>query len=639
MERRDFLNGIALSIVAGMAPIDLLAKEDKKELFPLDINEYYPPNWLGLRGSNNASYEFAHMLRDGEKFDIKKSNKLDEKYDLVVVGAGISGLSAANFYQERFGKDKKILILDNHDDFGGHARRNEIHLEDGYILGYGGSESFQSPKHLFSKNVLDLLKSLNISVDKLGEDFDKTFYPDLGLSRGVYFDKEIFGEKKIVSGNPSQVVCDDIPKDRLNGKPIKEFLNEFPLNDKDKADLIELFDNPKNYLSDMTKDERDEYLAKTSYKVFLRDKVKLSPIAIKYFEGTTDDFLALGIDATCCSDARMCYLPGFDNMGLEPIDEEDLAEMQDPYIYHFPDGNSSVARLMVKKLIPNVAAGGMSDMNTIVSTKFDYTKLDLNSNIVRLRLNSTVVNVEDSKKGAKVTYMSRADKKMYTIKAKSVVMACYNMMIPYLVPTLPKEQKDALALNVKTSLIHTKVVISNWQSFMKNKIHEFYCPNMPYARVKLDYPVDIGTYKHPRDPNKPICLHMTSSPLVYAKQDGIDFEGMDARTIARVGRAKLYEMSFDEHEKIIRKQLQDMLGDDGFNHEKDIKAIVLNRWGHCYSYTLNTMFDDEYESDKAIKKARKHFGNIHIANSDSDWQAYMHAAIDQAYRAVKEIKS
>ncbi len=641
MQRRDFLNGIALSIVAGATPLDLLLADEIKDTRSvkdaIDLKEYYPPKWQGLRGSTNEAYEFAHMLRDKEKFDYSKAKKT-EKYDLVVVGAGLSGLSAACFYQEKFGRDKKILILDNHDDFGGHARRNEIEFENGMILGYGGSESLQSPKHLYSKNVLKLLNSLHVNIDKLATNFDVNFYPNLGLSRGVYFSNNVFKEKKIVSGNPGQVVCDDIPKDRLNGKPIKDFISEFPLSKKDKDSLIELFENPKDYLSDMSKDEKNDYLDKTNYKAFLREKVKLSNEAIAYFEGSTDDFLALGIDATACSDARMCYLPGFDNMGLDPIDDDDLAEMEDPYIYHFPDGNSSVARLMVKKLIPNVAAGGMADMSSIVTTKFDYSQLDLPSNNVRLRLRSTAINVENSKKGADVIYMNAADKNMYKISAKKVIMANYNSMIPYIIPTLPQKQKDALAQNVKTPLIHTKVIISNWQSFKKLGIHEFYSPKMPYARVKLDYPVDIGTYKHPRDPNKPICLHMSCSPLVFAAQDGVDFEGMDARTIARVGRSKLYTMSFEEHEKIIREQLQDMLGDSGFNHEKDILAIVLNRWGHCYAYTENSLFDDDEKSDKIIKRARKPFGNITIANSDSDWQAYMHAAIDQAHRAVSEIK-
>ncbi|EAK6286452.1 spermidine dehydrogenase [Campylobacter lari] len=631
MQRRDFLNGMALTILAGMTPLQVLyGKEAKIEDF---TKEYYPPKWLGLRGSNNASYEFAHMLRDGEKFDFS-AIKPKQEYDLVVVGAGISGLAAACFYQNKFGKDKKILILDNHDDFGGHARRNEIDLEDGTILSYGGSETFQSPKALYSKEVVDLLSSLGVDIDELAKRFDVNFYPDLNLSRGVYFSKTEFGVDKVVSGNPRKVICDDIPEGRHNGRSVEAFIGDFPLNEKDKKDLIALFKSEKDYLKGLTKEQRDEYVAKTSYKKFLEDKVKLSPQAVKFFEGMTDDFLALGIDAVSCEDARASFLPGFDKLGLDPIEGEALAEMEEPYIHHCADGNATVARLMVRRLIPDVSKKG-KDMDEVTLAHFDYSKLDLAKNKVRLRLNSTVINVENTKDGALVTYVNKG--KNYRVKAKKVVMANYNSMIPYIVPSIPQDQKDALSKNVKTSLLHTNVIISNWEPFIKLGVHEIYSPKMPYARTKLDYPVDMGEYHHPRDPKKPICVHMVCSPLVFASMQGIDLEGMDARDRARVGRNLLFTMSFEEHEKIVRDQLQGMLGSAGFDHEKDIKAIVVNRWGHCYSYTENSLFDDSEEAQKTIELARKPFGNIVIANSDADWDAYMHAAIDQAYRAVNEL--
>ncbi|STQ87044.1 NAD(P)/FAD-dependent oxidoreductase [Helicobacter muridarum] len=625
--RRDFLNGVAIGAVGGLGMLygggNLFASTPTKG----DI--YYPPALTGLRGNTNEAYEFAHMLRDGESFDYAGA-KVEEKYDLIVVGAGISGLCAATLGRRKLGKNAKILILDNHDDFGGHAKRNEFTLPDGsLLLGYGGSESFQSPKSLYSKQVVEFLKSLNIDIDALGQKFSVDFYPNMGLSRGVYFNKAYYGVDKVVNGDPGRAVADDIPPHRLNAKSDEDFIKEFPLPQKDIDDLIRLHTSKEDWLKGMNKEQRAEYADKTSYAKFLKDRVGLSDLAISYFEKRTNDFMALTIDSVSMQDARVCWLPGLEHLGLPELDKVSDAERDDLYNYHFPDGNASVARIMVRNLIPGVAKG--NTMDSIVLAKFDYSKLDMKNSPTRLRLRSTAVNAVNTKDGVELCYMHAGDKKLHKVFAKKVVMACYNGMIPYIVPSMPDKQKEALSMNVKGTMMYAKVVISNWEPFIKLGVSEVYVPQMPYARVKIDYPVNIGGYKHPVDPKKPMCLHMGWA-------ENTPHEGLNARDQWRAARHRLFTMPFSEHERIIRDELQGMLGGVGFNHKKDILAITVNRWSHCYSYSINTLFDDEKESEEYIKAARQPFGNITIANSDASWSPWLHTAIQEAHRAIKELR-
>ncbi len=628
--RRDFLNGMA-GVAIGGAWFVLGGCSASKPLHTQGwaIKSYYPPSLQGLRGSTDESYEFAHMLRDGENFDFS-SHQIEEHYDLIVVGAGLSGMCAAVLGRRKLGENAKILILDNHDDFGGHAKRNEFQTEHGLILGYGGSESFQSPKSLYSQEVVSFLKSINIDIDELGKRFNIDFYPDMGLSRGVYFDKEHYGIDKVVSGDPSRAVADDIPPDRLNAKSDADFISAFPLPKKDIDDLITLHTSKIDWLKGMSKQQRAIYGDKTSYATFLKEKVKLSDKAISYFEKRTNDFTALSIDSISMQTARVCWLPGLEHIGLPPLDEEAHAERDDLYNYHFPDGNASVVRIMVRNLIPKVAPG--STMDDIVLAQFDYSMLDREDSPTRLRLRSTVINAANIDSGVELSYMHSGDKKLHKVFAKKVVMAGYNGMIPYIIPTLPQKQKDALALNVKAPIMYAKVLIKNWQPFVKLGVSEIYAPQCPYARVKIDYPVNMGGYKHPVDPNKPMCLHMSWGV-------NIPYQNLSARDQFKLARHELLNMSFAEHEKIIRNELQGMLGMAGFNHENDILAITLNRWSHCYSYSINTLFDDIEQSQKAILEARKPFGNIAIANSDASWAPWLHTAIEQAHRAIKELYS
>lgn len=608
--RRDFLNGVAVTIAAGMTPLQILhAAPDGR---------YYPPALTGLRGSHVGSFEVAHQMGWEKKvFDTDKL-PITEDYDLVVVGGGLSGLSAAWFYREKHPK-AKILILENHDDFGGHAKRNEFQAGGRMLIGYGGSEAFQSPNHLYSKEVNGLLKKLGVNIKRFETAFDRQFYPSLGLSRGVFFDQENFGEDKLVTGDPTPMVADDIAPDQLNARAISDFINDFPLPPADRQALIALHTAPKDYLPGKSAEEKADYLAATSYRDFLLKNVGLSEGAVKYFQSRTNDFMALSIDAVASSDAYSVGFPGFAGMNLAPISEEAAAEMEEPYIYHFPDGNASVARLLVRSLIPGAAPG--HTMDDIVLAAFDYAKLDQPKAAVRLRLNSTAVSVRNVGDGVHIGY-SRGGQ-LAQVRGKRCILACYNMMIPYLLKDLPAPQAHALSQNVKYPLVYTKVVIRNWQSFQTLGVHEIYAATQPYSRIKLDYPVSMGGYDHPRDPTQPIGLHMVYVPTSPNS-------GMNARDQARAGRGKLYGQTFEQLEAQLRDQLQRMLGPGGFNHETDILAITVNRWSHGYASFSNSLFDDADESEAWMNLARKPVGHVSIANSDAAWSAYAHAAIDEA---------
>lgn len=615
--RRDFLNGVAVTIAAGMTPLQILqAAPDGR---------YYPPALTGLRGSHAGSFEVAHQMGWEKKVFNTDALPITEDYDLVVVGGGLSGLSAAWFYREKHPK-AKILILENHDDFGGHAKRNEFQAGGRMIIGYGGSEAFQSPNHLYSKEVNGLLKKLGVNIKRFETAFDRQFYPGLGLSRGVFFDKENFGEDKLVTGDPTPMVADDIAPDQLNARSISDFINDFPLPAADRQALIELHTAPKDYLPGKTAEEKADTLAATSYRDFLLKNVGLSEGAVKYFQSRTNDFMALSIDAVAAADAYSVGFPGFAGMNLAPISEEAAAEMEEPYIYHFPDGNASVARLLVRSLIPGVAPG--HTMDDIVLAAFDYAKLDQPKVAVRLRLNSTAVSVRNVGNSVHIGY-SRGGQ-LAQVRGKRCILACYNMMIPYLLKDLPATQAQALSQNVKYPLVYTKVVIRNWQSFQKLGVHEIYAATQPYSRIKLDYPVSMGGYDHPRDPTQPIGLHMVYVPTSPNS-------GMNARDQARAGRGKLYGQTFEQLEAQLRDQLQRMLGPGGFNHETDILAITVNRWSHGYASFSNSLFDDADQSEAWMNLAKKPLGHVSIANSDAAWSAYAHAAIDEAYRAVGEV--
>ena len=612
--RRDFLNGVALTVAAGLTPAAQLAAQTRSGLWR------YPPALMGLRGQHDGSFETAHAFaRDGRRYAFEDL-PVEERYDLVVVGGGISRLAAAWFYRRK-NPQARILILDNHDDFGGHAKRNEFTLDGRRIIGYGGSQSFQSPHAFFGPAAKDLLRELGVDITRFETAFERDLYPSLGLSRGLFFSREAFGRDVLVPGDAPRMNADDAARRQSNARPFPEFVSAFPISEANKAQILALYQGGRDPLAG--REEKLTILKRTSYRDYLTKFCGCSEEVANVFQGRTLGFFGLGADAVPAEDVRDLGYPGFAALDLPG---QPNAAWSEPYIYHFPDGNASLTRLLVRSLIPGVAPG--STMDDVVLAPFDYGKLDEPAQHVRVRLDATCLHVQNAGDEVRLAY-SRGGA-MHRVAGQHAVLACFHMVVPHIMPELPAPQREALSRNVKTPIVYTNVLVRNWQAFANLKVSSITAPMSFHHQVSLDFPVSLGGYRHSRDPAEPICLHLVHVP-------GAPQQGLDARAQFRIGQGKLLAMSFADFEARIRDDLDRMLGPGGFSSARDIMAITVNRWPHGYSYVANSLYDpDDYDAT-VLKLARAPARRVAIANTDSGGDAWVHFAIEQADRAVGEL--
>jgi spermidine dehydrogenase len=396
---------------------------------------------------------------------------LRETYDLVVVGGGISGLSAAYFYQQKYGKDKRVLILDNHDDFGGHAKRNE-HVINGQLrLSYGGSQTLVEPLHA-DKVVHNLLKDIGVDLNRFKTAYDTGFYERNNLGAVTYFNKEIFGQDKVVRhpfcNYPNYV-------EGLLGAKIsnEEAAQQAPLSDAGRKQLVRVLNGSVQAI-EVPKEKLKNYIETHSYFDYLKNTLGVDdPGVLRMARHSGLDWASSGADLMSIGDAKRSGAMGFVKKAVYDKDN--------PYIHHFPDGNASIARALVKKMIPDIGTGHSAE--ALVLSKFNYAELDKSSNAVRVRLNSTAVDIyhggePENSSDVVVNYIN--DNRSYQVKAAGVVMACYNMIIPHIVSDLPEDQAAALRLQSKSPLQYTTVGLRNWRAIKEMEIGMAMSPGAYY---------------------------------------------------------------------------------------------------------------------------------------------------------------
>jgi spermidine dehydrogenase len=613
ISRRDFLNSALLAsgslLMTSATPLQLLGEEDA---------------WTGYGGvgdysqSNGNTLEVlaaGHRIRDGE-FDRLPANVVEtgETFDCVIVGGGISGLAAALFFLRKGGKNRTCLVLDNHPIFGGEAKRNEFMVDGHRLMAHQGSAVFfvQYP-HSFLARFYD---SIGLTTPRLQYQkwagpakempLSKTPYDMVGsepATYGLYFGAK-FGQK------PGMWLVD----------PWKKKLDGAPISDTARAELLKWRAGPvqEEKRPQYFGDEISRHLDSITLEEHMMRRFGISRETIRtYLSPVEGGGSGLGPDALSAFADYAADL-------LHPLQSDDTDQM-------FPGGNTGIARLMVKTLIPQSIAGD-GGMEAVCRNDINFSALDQIGSPARIRLNSTAVWVKhegEPGKSESVSILYTREGKSYRIKARTVVMAGGGWTTKHVVRDLPQEQQEAYSQFYRSPCMMANVAVRNWRFLYDMGISGFRWFEGVGNYTEVRKTALIGADSATISPDSPVVLPLK---VLYS------YPGLPVADQGHRGRGEMLATSFRDYERQIRQQFTDMFARTGFDAGRDIAGIILNRWGHAYLNPQPGFFfgkDGKPAPSEVLRAAP--FGRIAFANTDLAGIMDHRCSILEAERAVGQL--
>ncbi len=618
ISRRDFLGSTLLAsgavLLGNASPAELLAGTDEFTGYG-GVGEY-----SGSNGNTLEVLRSGHTIRDGLYEPLPKEIiDTAESYDCVIVGGGISGLAAALFFQRQAGPGMKCLILENHPIFGGEAKQNEFLVENQRLTVHQGSAIFQLQyPHSFLAHFYDSigLKVPKLTYQKWGGTqpefpLSRTPYEAVGLQHGQY--GFWFGPK--FGLNPGLLLVDPVGK-KLKGAPVTETARTEWLGWlKGEASERVKFERPK-----VEGDAISRYLDSITLEQHYMERFGISRETVRTFLSPVE-----GGGAGLGPDALSAYSDYAFEM-LHPLRDEAGETDQ-----MFPGGNTTIARLMVKTLIP-AAINGPHSVEGVSANQLNHSALDVPGTETRIRVSSTAISVQhdgEADKANFVTIVYVKAGKLYRLKARSVVMAGGSWTTKHIVKDLPKAQREAYGKFYRSPCMMANVAVRNWRFLYKLGMtgcrwFEGIGNYLEVRKLALN-----GVEKPTINPDSPIVLNLK---VLYS------YPGLSTEEQGNRGRAEMMSTSFRTYERQIREQFTQMFATGGFNAERDIAGIILNRWGHAYLSPPPGFFFGHGGKPAPREILRNApFGRIAFANTDLAGAMDHRYSILEAQRAVQQL--
>ena len=616
--RRDFLGSTLLAsgavLLSGATPTQLLAEKDEFTGYG-GVGEYSNSN-----GNTLEVLQAGHTIRDRIYDPLPKDViETGETYDCVIVGGGISGLAAALFFQRQAGPQMKCLVLENHPIFGGEAKQNEFLVDGRRLIAHQGSAIYQLQyPYSFLAHFYDSigLKTPRLTYQKWAGpqpelELSRTPYEAAGMEHGQYgfwFGAK-FGQKA------GTWLIDPLGKN-LEGAPVSasaraqwlRWLKGVPVEQKS-------FVHPK-----VEGDAISRYLDSITLEQHYMERFGLSQETVRTFLSPVEGGgSGLGPDA----------LSAYSDYAFEML--HPLADETEGTDQMFPGGNATIARLMVKSLVP-AAIDGEDDVEAVCRNRINFPALDAVGAAARIRLASTAIAVQhdgDASKADAVTIVYLRSGKLYRVKARSAVMAGGSWTTRHIVSDLPEAHRQAYAQFYRSPCMMANVAVRNWRFL--------YRMGMSGCRWFEGFGNYVEVRKLALTGIEPPTIS-PDSPVVLSLKVLYSYPGEPTEAQGNRGRGEMLATSFKDYETQIRQQFTQMFAGSGFDAQRDIAGIILNRWGHAYLSPQPGFFfgrDGKPAPRETLRRAP--FGRIAFANTDLAGAMDHRFSILEAKRAVEQL--